>query len=220
MTIVYTDIESGQEYTMAQKFQYSVKDKKEIVFSGDDGEKHSGEFEKTVRERIEKNSFPLNLESVFPCNAEDIDIIYGYKDDKMQLPRDKAICASVHMNSNKTYESDTFTMAVTKDLLDNDWRKYYDLDCMLKFDYKIDEDISVVMQFKCGDKNEIKKEHKLCCCDTFETFSFGLQELNRDDLEFVSELCFTVFYRNVNKENPIGDFVIKNCELEVRKEEL
>ncbi|MBR6005273.1 MAG: hypothetical protein IK063_03490, partial [Clostridia bacterium] len=92
---------------------------------------------------------------------------------------------------------------------------FYDLNCALKFDYKITGDMAVTLEFKCGNDNGIKKTCKLLSSDEFETYSFSLKDLNRDDLALVREICFTVFYRDVDAKNPIGSFVIKNCVLEV-----
>ena len=51
--------------------------------------------------------------------------------------------------------------------------------------------------------------------DDFKIFKLDLKEFKREDLKNIKELCFTVFYRHVNPENPTGNFVIKNCVLEV-----
>lgn len=42
----------------------------------------------------------------------------------------------------------------------------------------------------------------------------NLHELKREDLTYVSELYFTVFYEDVNSNKPVGSFAIRNCLLE------
>lgn len=215
LTVAYTDIESGQEYMMAQKYQYSPDKKKEIVFSGDESEEHDTNLESKVREYIEGNSFPIDFSSVFACNEEDIDLTCGYQDSQINLTKDQAFSAAVHMNSDKVYQPGTFTMAVTKDLLDNDWSTYHDLGCTFKFDYMVKGDIAVTMELKCGPQNAVRKVEKLYPSDVFKTFSLKLDSLNPEDLKHISELCFTVFYKDVDPENPVGSFVVKNCVLQV-----
>lgn len=215
LTISYTDIESGQEYAMAQKYQYSASKNRDIIFSEDDNSEHNDRFEDIVKDNITGNTFEINLASIWPCEADDIDISYGYQDSKIALSHKQAFQANVHMNGSRTYEPLTFTMAVTNDLLGNDWTTYYDLGCALKFDYMIEGDIAVTMELKYDSDKEIKYEQKLCPKGTFHTYVLKLQELNYEELRNVRELCFTVFYKDVNSENPTGDFIIKNCVLEV-----
>ena len=215
LTISYTDIDSGQEYAMAQKYQYSTGKNRDIIFSGDESSDHNDSFEDIVKDNITENTFEINLASIWPCEAEDIDISYGYQDSKIVLSHKQAFQANVHMNGNRIYEPLTFTMAVTNDLLGNDWTTYYDLGCALKFDYMVVDDIAVTMELKYGSTKVIKYEQKLCSKGTFQPYVLNLRELNYEELRNVRELCFTVFYKDVNSENPTGNFIIKNCVLEV-----
>lgn len=215
LTVSYTDIESGQAYAMAQKYQYSKEKKRAIIFSGDDSEIHRDDFEAIVRDSIVKKTFPINLSKFTSCNGEDIDISYGYRDKKLIFSNERAFRAVVHMNSDKLYEPNIFTMAYTNDLLENDWTAYYDLGCALRFDYKVTGDMVVTMELKCGADNAVKRVKRLTPYDTFETYILNLSELKREDLACVRELCFTVFYKDVNSSNPVGSFVIRNCALEV-----
>lgn len=215
LTISYTDIESGQEYAMAQKYQYSTSKNRDIIFSRDASSIHNDGFENIIRESITGNTFGINLASIWPCEAEDIDISYGYQDPKVTLSHKQAFQANVHMNGRRTYEPYTFTMAVTSDLLGNDWTTYYDLGCALKFDYMIEGDIAVTMELKYGADNVIKHEQKLRPKSNFQTYVLKLQQLSYEELRNVRELCFTVFYKDVDSENPTGNFIIKNCVLEV-----
>ena len=158
LTVSYTDIESGQEYAMAQKYQYSTCKNRDIIFSGSESNLHQDCFEEIVKTNITGNTFGINLASIWPCEAEDIDISYGYQDSQITLPYQQAFQASVHMNSNRIYEPQTFTMAVTNDLLGNNWTTYSDLGCALKFDYLVDADIAVTMELKYGVSQLIKVE--------------------------------------------------------------
>lgn len=215
LKIAYTDIESGQEYSMAQKYQYFDNKNQSIVFCEDKSSNNNESFEKSVRKSIEQNTFDINLATILPCEAEDIDISYGYQDDNIVLSHKETFTATVHMNSNRAYEPQTFTMAVTSDLLGNDWSTYYDLGCALKFDYKIKGDIAVTLELKYGTSNTIKYEQILYPKSKFQTFTLELQKFNREELKNIKELCFTVFYKDVNPKAPFGSFIIKKCVLEV-----
>ncbi len=215
LTLAYTDVESGQEYSMAQKYQYSTENNQDVIFCDNSSEKHDVLLEKAVKELIEANTFYINLASVWACEAEDIDISYGYSENEDVYSQKQAFSANIHMNSKSIYEPKTFTMAVTSDLLENNWSIYYDLGCALKFDYKIEGDIAVTLELKYGTGDIIKYEQILRPTNEFETYMLSLKDLNREDLKSVKELCFTVFYKDVNPDSPVGNFVIKTCVLEV-----
>ncbi|MBE6943709.1 MAG: hypothetical protein E7453_05545 [Ruminococcaceae bacterium] len=219
LTVSYTDIESGQEYTMAQKYQYSTGKSRDILFGGDEGCDCNDSFEAAIQDYITGNTFKIDLSSIWPCEAEDIDISYGYQDLKCTLSHKQAFRAKVHMNSSRTYEPQTFTMAVTNDLLGNDWTTYYDLGCALKFDYMVDDNITVTMELKYGVDQIIKYEQRLRPTSNFRTCVLKLQRLRYEELRNVRELCFTVFYKDVDPEDPTGSFIIKNCVLEVEAQE-
>lgn len=215
LTISYTDVDSGQEYSMAQKFQYTAAKNQSFIFCEDNGETNNPILENEIKERIQGNVFHINLASVWPCVAEDIDISYGYSENNIDFSQNEAFSANVHMNSSKVYEPNTFTMAVTNDLLKNDWSIYYDLGCALKFDYKILGDIAVTLELKYGKNDTVKYERILHPTTNFKTFKLNLQDLNREELKNVKELCFTVFYKHINPNAPTGDFIVKECVLEV-----
>lgn len=215
LTLAYTDVESGQEYSMAQKYQYSTENNQDVIFCDNSSEKHDVLLEKAVKELIEANTFYINLASVWACEAEDIDISYGYSENEDVYSQKQAFSANIHMNSKSIYEPKTFTMAVTSDLLENNWSIYYDLGCALKFDYKIEGDIAVTLELKYGTGDIIKYEQILRPTNEFETYMLSLKDLKREDLKSVKELCFTVFYKDVNPDSPVGNFVIKTCVLEV-----
>jgi hypothetical protein len=42
-----------------------------------------------------------------------------------------------------------------------------------------------------------------------------LRSFSREELEQVSELCFTVFYKDMDPQDPTGSFTIRNCMLQV-----
>ena len=106
-------------------------------------------------------------------------------------------------------------MAVTKDLLGNDWTTYYDLGCALKFSYKVEGDMAVTMELKSGAANRIIKTKKLRGSDEFADCVLDLRSFSREELEQVSELCFTAFYKDMDPRDPTGSFTIRNCMLQV-----
>ena len=205
LTVSYTDIESGQVYSMAQKYLWGG-DEKGFVFAAP---------EEKVQQKILQQTFRVNLAGVWPCEAEDIDLSYGYQQGDRTWQQNEAFVARVHMTGKEHYEPGNFTMAVATDLLGNDWTKYYDLGCALKFACKVQGDIALTMELKYGDKCAGVLNHKFLPSDEFENFVLHLQELDREKLKHVEELCFTVFYRDVDVHHPVGEFVIRDCVLEV-----
>lgn len=203
LTVSYTDIESGQEYAMAQKYQLSSGKGSNFLFADGDPA-----FEQKIENNIRNNTFPINLSSVWACEAEDLDLSYGYPGLTIQ----DAFTAEVHMNGRSHYDPLTFTMAVTSDLLGNDWTTYADLGCFLKFDYQVEGDLAVTMELKYGSSkfDAVLRPH-----DEFATYCLDLGKLSYAELKNVRELCFTVFYKDVNPKYPTGRFTIKNCVLEV-----
>lgn len=207
LTVVYTDIESGQEYTMARKYQLSDEES-DFLFDGQLPEQ-------ALKQRILDNTFPLNLAAVRACNAEDIDLSYGAVEGPLQLTQKEAFCACVHMNGNRHYEPDTFTMAVTSDLLGNDWTRYYDLGCVLKFRYRVQGNVAVTVELKYGENRSCVETRRLPAGGQWEQFGLDLRQLDREKLAQVAELCFTVFYKDVDVADPTGCFEVRNAALEV-----
>ena len=218
LTAVYTDIESGQTYTMAKKYQYGPKEQ-DFIFEPSDSLLSIADFEESIRDWITNNTFRLNLAAVQPCNAEDITISCGHKDEQTELAQNEIFSAQVNMSGNKAYTADTFTMAVLKDLAGNDWTKYYDLGCALKFLYRVDGNIAVTMELKYGDHASCVETVRLMPNERFDAYSLHLHQLDREKLRSVAELCFTVFYRDVDAKDPTGSFSVRDCVLEVESPE-
>lgn len=214
LTTTYTDIESGQTYSMAQKYLYGPKEKN-FAFESSDHALEASVFEENIRHWITNNTFRLNLAAVEPCNAEDISISYGYRDDCGQWAQSELFSAQVDMSGNKVYEPETFTMAVLKDLAGNDWTKYQDLSCALKFSYRVEGNIAVTMELKYGENRSCVEKARLEPNDRFDTYTLHLHQLDQQKLSSVAELCFTVFYRDVAADDPRGKFTIRDCVLEV-----
>ncbi len=234
-TVTYTDIDNGQEYTICKKYNYTknkgiIFDSNSILARDYDNVSYrlfnkivgdGNEIDTKTKTFIEKNSFPISLKKANPINAEDIDLSYGYSSDNpngITFPSDKALCAKVHMDSKDKYEGKDFTMVCLSRPLDGDWSSYYDMGCRLTFDCLVKGDISLTLEFKYfdSDTREIQKyTHVFSDQDGFESYSLNLNKFNRESLKNVHELCFTIFYEDVNVANPTGAFVITNCMLEV-----
>lgn len=79
----------------------------------------------------------------------------------------------------------------------------------------LEGDFAVTVELKCGVNNKVMHKQVLRSKTGFQTYVLRLQQLDYEELCNVRELCFTVFYKDVNPENPTGSFIIKKCSLEV-----
>lgn len=237
-TAAYTDISKGHEYTVCKKYQYFDKNRSDIFFSPNSVFKAPYEqishhilkeiekkadpgLEKKVQNYILNNSFNIDLSSAIPINAEDIDISYGYSLNNFDLPPNKAFEAKVHMTERVSYNPSDFCIACVVGPLGSDWIKYYDLGCSLNFNYFIDSNITVTLEIKCALLDSDKENtifFNLMPNDDFEKFTLKLNKYEREMFRTVSELCFTVFYKNTDAENHTGHFVISSCALEIEEE--
>lgn len=243
LTATYTDIIKGQEYTICKKFQYNNDEHNDFVFLPGSVLKAQykniscniiKEMEKTITSYEEKkrkedvnnyilnNLFNINLAFANPINSEDIDISYGYYDEfnGKTIPQNEAFEANVHMNSKASYDPNDFSMICISSPMDGDWTKYYDLGCHFNFDYFV-ENLTVVLEIKVNYPNENCEKnlhYDLIPNDNLEKFSLKLNDMDRDLFQSVKEICFTVFYKNVDITNPKGRFVIANCSLEIEEE--
>lgn len=123
------------------------------------------------------------------------------------------------MDSKRYYNPKDFSMACISTPLDGDWTKYYDLGCHFNFDYYA-ENLTLVLEIKVSGSSGGCEENfsfKLVPNDGLERFSFKLNDKKRDLFQSVREICFTVFYENVDINNPKGRFVIANCALEIEE---
>ncbi len=144
----------------------------------------------------------------------DIDV----KAEKSQLS------AYVHMDRRETYDNEVFTMACVKRPLGGKWREYLELGCGLKFDYQVTGNIKVKVEVKSGNENIpdgkrflsgsrfVLKPH-----NEIRKFFYEFNEKDAEHLADINEICFTVFYEDVNPEDPTGEFYISNCAID-RKE--
>ena len=73
----------------------------------------------------------------------------------------------------------------------------------------------MTMELKAGERNETIKREWFRPSDSFKKYTLQLQNLNYNDLRTVTELCFTVFYCDVDRDDPKGHFWIQHCGLEV-----
>lgn len=237
-TATYADIVKGQEYTICKKFQYYSKDHNDFIFSPksmlkaqyEDISRHiikeiekslSPIYEDEVKDYILNNSFDINLAATNPINGEDIDISYGYYDElnEKAFSQNKAFEVNVHMNSKGHYSPKDFSMACISRPMDGDWTRYYDLGCHFNFDYYV-ENLTVILEIKVNCPNDGGQENfrfQLTPNDNLERFSLKLNDKKRDLFQSVTEVCFTVFYENVDITNPKGRFVITNCALEIEE---
>lgn len=236
-TIIYTDIDSGQEYTICKKYNYAKGNSKGIVFDDNstlacDYEKISyklfnkigsenNEINPITRSYIDNNIFLINLKEAKPINAFDIDLFYGYSTDNpnaVVFTSERAFTANVHMNSKDKYSPKDFTMICVSSPLNGNWSAYYEMGCQLTFDYLVEGEISLAFELKYFDNEtgvEKKYEQVFINQNGFESYSLDLKKFKQDDLKNIKELCFTVFYENVSSNNPTGSFTITNCMLEV-----
>lgn len=110
-------------------------------------------------------------------------------------------------------------MACISRPMDGDWTRYYDLGCHFNFDYYV-ENLTVILEIKVNCPNDGGQENfrfQLTPNDNLERFSLKLNDKKRDLFQSVTEVCFTVFYENVDITNPKGRFVITNCALEIEE---
>ncbi len=232
-TVIYTDIDNGQEYTICKKYNYA----KGIVFDDNsslacDYERvsyrlfnknvsNSNEINTKTRAYIDNNSFLIDLKQASPINAADIDLSYGYSSDNPNVvvfTSERAFTANVHMNNKDNYVPDDFTMICVSRPLNGNWSAYYEMGCRLTFDCLVEGNISLTLELKYFDNEtgeEKKYEQVFLNQNGFESYSLDLKKFNQDDLKNIKELCFTVFYKNVSSNNPTGSFTITNCMLEV-----
>ena len=232
-TVIYTDIDNGQEYTICRKYNYV----KGIVFDDNsnlacDYEKvsyrlfnkigcESYEINQKTREYIDNNSFLINLKQAVPINAADIDLYYGYSSENSSgvvFDSERAFTACVHMDNKDNYSPDDFTMVCVSRPLNGNWSAYHEMGCRLTFDCLVEGNISLTLELKYFDNEtgeEKKYEQIFLNQNCFESYSLDLKKFNQEDMKNIKELCFTVFYKNISSNIPTGSFTITNCMLEV-----
>ena len=241
ITVSYTDITNAQEYNICKKYQFcNIEEKSNLVFFDNSLLKtdilsvsqksfnaiskcNDNEYKKCIEEEINKDTFYLDMRKASPINAEDIDLEYGYSFPEPQKPRiaeEFAFTAKVHMNSKEQYQPNDICMACFTAPWDGNWEKYVNMNCNLTFEYGITGNISVVLEVKGHERKIVKKlelQSFIDVTNSLKKVSIPLKDFKEKQFDDISEMCFTVFYKNVNPSNPTGSFVIANCALEVSK---
>ena len=205
ITLTYTDIEGGQEYKSCTKFNYS-KESKDFGYSQKD-------LLLDIEDYLCCDEFSIDLAKVNAINDEDITLSFE-KSNGMQSYTN-IMHAQVNMTSRSDYEPKSFVMACLSDFGETDWRKYADLGYHLDLEYLVKGRMIVTFEFKYGEKN-IKVYRQSLHPNVEEkrfTLDLNSDAISYDELANVREICFTVFYEDIDPDIGGGAFTVKNCAL-------
>lgn len=233
--VSYVDSESGTSYTICS--EYSIDDigkKSTIIFNQNpmfkndydgftkDQYKNSllacdDEFKQSIKEYI-LNNVVFNLCNVQAIRAENINLFTNSYHDrrggKEDDPNANAFYAKVHFDSEIQNKDDYGMILLNYDPNFN-WQYYYENNAVIMFDIFVKGPITVVFEIKGSEKKRYDKtveELSFNATREYMHIEFNLQKISENDWSKITELCFTVFDRTLDRK---GSFSVKNFEIVV-----
>ena len=212
VSVKYSDVLSGQEYTIFKKYSYAELGKKENDFVFANVDNYDA---KNLVDDIElKNEFKsFILSKKLDVNMQKAQIIDSTSPERLALNVSKIF--DVEFDKSKSYNGGDFKMLCIPIDLDDDWGVYYDMDANLKIELEAINDIDVFVEIKKDDGRTLMLQENTKLSMENTVLDINLKSYRRNTWENMKEICFTVFYSNIRDENKKAQFTIKECAFEI-----
>lgn len=210
VAITYSDVLSGEEYTVFKKYCHSKisNNKRDFIFCADI---ENSDY------KFKANDMDLQaeFESFILLKKIDVDMKKAQIIDCKSLERfpvDDTKTFDVIFEESKSYKEGDFQMLCTPIDIEEDWGVYYDMNAHLKIELAELNDIDVIVEIKKDDGRTLMlKENTKLSSDNL-TLDIDLRNYRRNYWQNLKEVCFTVPYSNVRDIDKKARFVIKSFE--------
>ena len=209
-TVTYSDILSGTEYTIFEKF--SCENQNSFVFGIEKNNENIFKENKVREEFIDfigKSKFDIDF-----SNAQILD-------SKLpdRIPYSKNHYFDVNFNQNVDYEDGDFQMLYIPIPEVTEWGIYHDMKCNFCVKLLITEGTTVELQIKKNDGSILNFEGSNRLTKENSSLLINLSDYKRNTWENIKELCFTVFYKDVTKIDKCAKIKIEECSFVLKEEE-
>lgn len=189
-TVTYSDMLSGTEFTMFEKFY--CNDPSAFVFE---------EVEEEFKKFISKTSFSVDFSSAELLDSKSPDRS-RYSDLE---------CFNVNFDSSADYLDGDFQMLYVPIPEVTAWGVFHDMGCSLNIKLSITEGATVEVQIKKNDGSILNCENSNRLTENDPSLTVELSKYKRNTWENIKELCFTVFYKDVNSPDKSAKIIVEDC---------
>lgn len=205
-TVTYSDMLSGTEFTVFEKFSYH--NQYDFVFA------------KTNDKECIENEENLKQEFLDYVNRIkfDVDLSHAQILDSRKPNRESYSSLNgfnVDFNSDISYNNGDFQMLYVPIPEVTEWGTYHDMKCNLNIRLSITEGATVKVEIKKRDGSIINCDKKAELTKDNASLSIELAKYQRKTWENIKELCFTVFFENVKTDDKSARISVDECAFEL-----
>ncbi len=205
VAITYSDVLSGEEYTVFKKYTYANLKKKHPDFVFGTKDKTDTLLKSEFEKYITANHIDINL-----SNAKIIDS----KSPERYSPEPQN-AFSVCFEAEKEYNGGDFQMFCIPIDINDDWGVYYDMGAHLYIELDTINDINVFVEIKNDDGRTVNILENTKLNSDNRILEIDMTRYRRHTWENMKEVCFTVFFSHVRDENKKAEFTIKECAFHI-----
>lgn len=200
-TVTYSDMLSGTEFTMFEKF--ACKNPSDFVFE------RAANDEDTQENIIRKTFFDFIGQSKFDVDFSLAQILDSKLPDR--TPYTDNQCFNVNFASSVDYNEYDFQMLYVPVPEVTEWGAYHDMKCNFYIKLSITEGTTVEVQIKKNDGSILNLGVDNRLTSENSSLILKLSEYKRITWENIKELCFTVFYKNMKNPEKRAKIIVEEC---------
>lgn len=200
-TVTYSDMLSGTEFTMFEKF--ACKNPSDFVFE------RAANDEDTQENIIRKTFFDFIGQSKFDVDFSLAQILDSKLPDR--TPYTDNQCFNVNFASSVDYNEYDFQMLYVPVPEVTEWGAYHDMKCNFYIKLSITEGTTVEVQIKKNDGSILNLGANNRLTGENSSLILKLSEYKRITWENIKELCFTVFYKNMKNPEKRAKIIVEEC---------
>lgn len=200
ITVAYSDIISGAEYTVCEK--YSCNDPSNFAFyENPNSTEKSTTTEEAFTEFIHQQQFDVNFDEAVRIDSKLFNRPKVKKSDRFDINFDTTV----------NYSDNDFQMLFIPIPEVSNWGVYHDMGCTFQIELLIADDIDITVEIKKSNGSILSLHCDNKLTQNASVLTVNLEDYRRDTWEDIRELCLTVFKRDVRSPNKEAQFFVKEC---------
>ena len=200
ITVTYSDIISGTEYTVCEKF--SCTETSNFIFCDNQtATTSSNSIETEFNKFISQQKFDVDFEEAVRIDSK--------LPDRIKVGRAERF--DVNFNTSVNYTDGDFQMLFVPIPEVSNWGVYHDMKCTFQIELLIADDIDITVEIKKSNGSILPLHCDNKVTQNASVLTVKLEDYRRDTWEDIRELCLTVFKRDVRTENKEAQFFVKEC---------
>lgn len=200
ITVTYSDIISGAEYTVCEKF--SCTETLNFIFCDNlTATTSSNSIETEFYKFISQQKFDIDFEEAVRIDSK--------LPDRIKIDRYGRF--NVNFNTRVDYTDGDFQMLFIPIPEVSNWGVYHDMKCTFQIELLIADDMDITVEIKKSNGSILPIHSTTKLSKGMSKLTVDLSEYRRDTWEDIRQLCLTVFKRDVRTPNKEAQFFVKEC---------